>query len=112
MGGLHTYTVAVDWTGADEAGTRSYTAYSRDHEVRVEGKPALLATSDRKVAADVSRYRAEELFVRAVSPAQMLWFLRSVAAQGCIISGYTAVPKATERNMGANSAQFISTLLR
>jgi len=80
MGALQAYTVTVDWTGADATGTRSYTAYSRDHEVRVEGKPALLATSDRKVAADVSRYKAEERFVGAVSQAQMLWFLRTAVA--------------------------------
>ncbi|WP_418608366.1 hypothetical protein [Georgenia sp. SUBG003] len=57
----------MDWTGADERGTASYTSYSRDHELRVEGKPTLLATSDLKVRTDVSRYRAEELFV-APSP--------------------------------------------
>ena len=34
MGALYTYDVTVDWTGADERGTESYTAYSRDHELR------------------------------------------------------------------------------
>lgn len=112
MGALHTYTVTVDWTGADGTGTRSYTSYSRDHEVRVEGKPSLLATSDRKVAADVSRYRAEELFVGAVSQSQMLWFLRTAAAQGVVVVGYTDVATATERVEGANSGPFSDVVLR
>src|SRR5690625_6278390 len=112
MGALQAYTVTVDWTGADATGTRSYTAYSRDHEVRVEGKPALLATSDRKVAADVSRYKAEELFVGAVSQAQMLWFLRTAAAHGAVVAGYTDVATATERIEGASSGPFTDVVLR
>lgn|SRR5690625_282620 len=112
MGALQAYTVTVDWTGADATGTRSYTAYSRDHEVRVEGKPALLATSDRKVAADVSRYKAEELFVGAVSQAQMLWFLRTAVAQGVVVTGYTDVATATERVESANSGPFSDIVLR
>src|SRR5690606_34186331 len=112
MGALQTYTVTVDWTGANSTGTRSYSSYSRDHEVRVEGKPALLATSDRKVAADVSRYKAEELFVGAVSQAQMLWFLRTAAAHGVVVVGYTDVATATERIEGANSGPFSDIVLR
>ncbi|HLS49241.1 MAG TPA: OsmC family protein [Actinomycetaceae bacterium] len=112
MGALQSYTVTVDWTGATSAGTRSYRAYSRDHEVRVEGKPALLATSDRLVAADVSRYKAEELFVAAVSQAQMLWFLRTAARAGVVVTGYSDVATATERVEGAGSGPFVEVVLR
>lgn len=112
MGALQTYTVTVDWTGADETGTSSYTSYSRDHEVRVEGKPTLLATSDRRVAADVSRYRAEELFVGAVAQAQMLWFLRTAAREGVVVVGYTDVATATERVEGSGAGPFTDVVLR
>ena len=112
MGALQTYTITVDWTGATAAGTTSHAAYSRDHEVRVAGKPALLATSDRLVAADVSRYKAEELFVGAVSQAQMLWFLRTAAREGIIVTGYSDVATATERVEGAGSGPFIEIVLR
>lgn len=112
MGSLQTYTVTVDWTGATEAGTSSYRAYSRDHEVRVAGKPTLLATSDRLVAADVSRYKAEELFVAAVSQAQMLWFLRTAAQQGIVVTSYSDVATATERIEGFGSGPFTEIVLR
>lgn len=112
MGPLQTYTVTVDWTGADQSGTSSYTAYSRDHEVRVEGKPALLATSDRRVVTDVSRYRAEELFVGSVSQAQMLWFLRTAAREGVVVVGYTDVATATERVEGSGAGPFTDLVLR
>lgn len=112
MGALQSYTVTVDWTGATPAGTRSYRSYSRDHEIRIEGKPALLATSDRLVAADVSRYKAEELFVAAVSQAQMLWFLRTAARAGAVVVGYSDVATGTERIDGAGSGPFVEIVLR
>jgi organic hydroperoxide reductase OsmC/OhrA len=49
MGILHTYTVDVTWTGAGTTGTTSYRAYSRDHEVRLDGKPPLHLASDAGV---------------------------------------------------------------
>ncbi|WP_447925408.1 OsmC family protein [Georgenia muralis] len=112
MGALRTYNVTVDWTGADERGTASYTSYSRDHEVRVEGKPTLLATSDLKVRTDVSRYRAEELFVGSISQAQMLWFLRTAAKHGVVVLAYTDRAIATQRVEGAGSGPFVEVVLR
>jgi organic hydroperoxide reductase OsmC/OhrA len=112
MGALQTYNVTVDWTGADERGTASYTRYSRDHEVRVEGKPTLLATSDLKVRTDVSRYRAEELFVGSLSQAQMLWFLRTAAKHDVVVLGYADKATGTQRVEGAGSGPFVEVVLR
>lgn len=112
MGALYTYDVTVDWTGADERGTESYTAYSRDHELRVDGKPTLLATSDLKVRTDVSRHRAEELFAGAVSEAQMLWFLRTAAKHGVIVTGYVDRAQATVRVEGGGSGPVQEIVLR
>ncbi len=112
MGALYTYDVTVDWTGADERGTESYTAYSRDHELRVEGKPTLLATSDLKVRTDVSRYRAEELFIGAVAQAQMLWFLRTAAKHDVVVTGYVDRATATIRVEGGGSGPISEIVLR
>jgi organic hydroperoxide reductase OsmC/OhrA len=112
MGALQTYHVTVDWTGADERGTASYTSYSRDHEVRVEGKPTLLATSDLKVRTDVSRYRAEELFVGSISQAQMLWFLRTAARHDVVVLGYADKAAGTQRVEAAGSGPFVEVVLR
>jgi len=112
MGALQTYSVTVDWTGADERGTASYTSYSRDHEVRVEGKPTLLATSDLKVRTDVSRYRAEELFVGSLSQAQMLWFLRTAAKHDVVVLSYADKATGTQRVEGAGSGPFVEVVLR
>ncbi|MFC4555437.1 OsmC family protein [Georgenia faecalis] len=112
MGALHTYNVTVDWTGADERGTASYTAYSRDHEVRAEGKPTILATSDLKVRADVSRYRVEELFVGALSQSQMLWFLRTAATEGVVVTSYVDHVTGTMRVEGSGAGPLVEVVLR
>lgn len=112
MGALQTFDVTVDWTGADEQGTTSYTSYSRDHEVRVDGKPTLLASSDLRVRSDVSRYKAEELFVGALAQAQMLWFLRTAAKEGVVVTGYLDQATATQRIEGGGSGPFTEIILR
>ncbi|MEE6272460.1 OsmC family protein [Georgenia wangjunii] len=112
MGGLHTYNVTVDWTGADERGTASYTAYSRDHEVRAEGKPTILATSDLRVRSDVSRYRVEELFVGSISQSQMLWFLRTAAKEGVVVTSYVDHVVGTVRVESGGSGPFVEIVLR
>jgi organic hydroperoxide reductase OsmC/OhrA len=112
MGAHLTYNVTVDWTGADERGTASYTAYSRDHEVRVEGKPTILATSDLKVRSDVSRYRVEELFVGSLSQSQMLWFLRTAATEGVVVLSYVDTVTGTVRVDSGGSGPFVEVVLR
>ncbi|MGO1174168.1 MAG: OsmC family protein [Actinomycetaceae bacterium] len=112
MGALETFDVTVDWTGADAEGTSSYTSYSRDHEVRVDGKPTLLATSDLRVRTDVSRYKAEELFLGSVAQAQMLWFLRTAAKEGVVVTGYVDQAMATQRIEGGGSGPFTEVVLR
>ncbi|MGC5617057.1 OsmC family protein [Georgenia sp. Z1491] len=112
MGALQTFDVTVDWTGADESGTASYASYSRDHEVRVDGKPTLLASSDLRVRTDVSRHKAEELFLGAVSQAQMLWFLRTAAKEDVVVTGYLDQATATQRIEGGGSGPFTEIVLR
>ena len=36
----HTYSIRVDWTGNQGAGTSAYRAYSRAHEISAQGKTA------------------------------------------------------------------------
>ena len=82
MGPLHTYSVDVTWTGAGRTGTSSYTAYSRDHEVRIGSKPPLLGSSDPAFRGDPTRYNPEELLVSALAQCHMLWFLHLASAAG------------------------------
>src|SRR5699024_8865533 len=92
MGPLHSYSVVVDWTGAGDRGTESYTSYGRDHVVQIEGKPPLPGSADLAFRGDADRYSPEDLFVAALAQCHMLWFLHKAAMAGVVVTGYTARP--------------------
>jgi organic hydroperoxide reductase OsmC/OhrA len=111
MGALHLYTVDVRWTGAGDTGTTSYTAYSRDHEVRVEGRPVLLGSSDPAFRGDPTRYTPEELFVAALSQCHMLWFLHLAAQDGVVVVEYRDEAVGRMRVESAGAGQFTEVTL-
>ena len=111
-GGLHSFSVNVTWTGAGSEGTTSYTSYSRDHEVVVEGKPPLLGSADAAFRGDASRYSPEDLFVASLSQCHMLWALHMAARAGVVVVGYSDRATGTMRVESAGAGQFVEVTLR
>lgn len=112
MGPLHTYSATVTWTGAGASGTSSYTAYSRNHEVAITGKPVLPGTADPAFRGEAGRFTPEELFVASVSQCHMLWFLHLAATAGVVVTGYTDHVGGTMRIEAAGTGQFTEVVLR
>ncbi len=111
MGLLHTYSVKVDWTGAGEAGTSSYTSYDRDHVVYLGDKPPLPGSADPSFRGDADRYSPEELFVASLSQCHMLWFLHRAAIAGVVVTGYHDRATGTMRVETAGAGQFTEVTL-
>lgn len=111
MGPLQSYSVVVDWSGAGERGTESYTSYGRDHVVRIEGKPPLPGSADVAFRGDPDRYSPEDLFVAALAQCHMLWFLHKAAVQGVVVTGYTDRASGTMRVETAGAGQFTEVVL-
>lgn len=84
----HRYDVELLWTGAGTTGTTSYTAYSRDYTVHVDGRPELLGSADRVFHGDPSRVNPEELLVASLSSCHLLWYLHLCADAGIVVAGY------------------------
>ena len=112
MTATHTYTVDVTWTGAGHTGTTSYTAYSRDHEVAIPGRPVLLGSADPAFRGDPTRYSPEQLFVASLSQCHMLWFLHLAARDGLVVTGYQDEAVGTMRVESAGAGQFMNVMLR
>jgi organic hydroperoxide reductase OsmC/OhrA len=112
MTATHTYTVDVTWTGAGHTGTTSYTAYSRDHEVAIPGRPVLLGSADPAFRGDPTRYSPEQLFVASLSQCHMLWFLHLAARDGLVVTGYQDEAVGTMRVESAGAGQFMNVVLR
>lgn len=111
MGALHDFTVNVTWTGAGAEGTSSYTSYSREHEVVVEGKPPLPGSSDVAFRGDADRYSPEDLFVASLSQCHMLWALHMAARAGVVVVGYSDRATGTMRVESAGAGQFVEVTL-
>ena len=84
----HSYALELTWTGNRGDGTASFRGYARDHEIRIEGKPALLASSDPAFRGDPARHNPEELLVASLSSCHMLWFLHLCAEAGVVVTSY------------------------
>lgn len=111
MGLLHQYDLTVEWTGAGESGTTSYTSYARDHVVRVDGKPDLLGSADAAFRGNPARHTPEDLLVAALSQCHMLWFLHVAAAEGVVVTGYTDRAQGTMRVESGGAGQFTDVVL-
>ncbi len=108
----HRYPVTIAWTGNTGAGTTTYRAYSRDHEIRVDGKPVILASSDPAFRGDPSRYNPEELFVAALSQCHSLWYLHVCADHGINVVGYVDHAVGTMVEDATGSGVFTRVVLR
>lgn len=84
----HAYALTVEWTGNNGVGTAGYREYRRDHVIRAEGRPALLASSELAFRGDPTRYNPEELLVASLSSCHMLWYLHLCATVGVHVVDY------------------------
>jgi organic hydroperoxide reductase OsmC/OhrA len=82
------YAVTVEWTGNEGTGTSHYRAFSRAHEIRVEGKPPIPGSSDPAFRGDPRRWNPEDLLVASLSGCHMLWYLHLASVAGIVVTRY------------------------
>ena len=107
----HRYRVEVEWTGNLGAGTRNYRDYSRDHEIRIAGKPALAGSSDPSFRGDPGRHNPEDMLVAALSTCHMLSYLHMATVAGVVVTAYTDAAEGTMETAG-NGGRFVEVVLR
>jgi organic hydroperoxide reductase OsmC/OhrA len=108
----HHYELTVTWTGATEAGTSSYRAYERAHELSAGGKPTIAGSADPSFRGDAERWNPEELLVASLSQCHMLWFLGLCAGEGIVVTGYTDRPHGTMTETSDGGGRFEEVVLR
>ena len=112
MAADHDYRVTVHWQGNLGTGTSGVRDFSRAHEVRAQGKPALAASADPQLRGDGDRWNPEELLVAALSQCHMLWFLHLSALAGVVVTDYTDTAVGTMEMERSGGGQFTKVLLR
>jgi len=108
----HNYSIRVTWTGDLGAGTSSYRAYKRDHEISAAGKSLILASSDPTFRGDPSRYNPEELLVASLSACHMLWYLHLCADAGLVVRDYLDEARGTMAETEDGGGRFIAVTLQ
>lgn len=108
----HTYQVGVTWTGNTGKGTSTYTSYSRNHEVHIDGKPVICGSSDPSFRGDADRHNPEELFVASISTCHMLWYLHLCSAAGIVVTDYQDLPIGIMKETEDGGGHFTEVLLR
>ena len=108
----HRYTVDIAWTGNTGTGTKTYTAYARDFEVRNPEKAAILGSSDPHFRGEAARWNPEELFLAAISSCHELWYLHFCATSKVNVVSYEDTAEGVMEEDGLAGGKFTSVTLR
>ncbi|MFZ1788863.1 MAG: OsmC family protein [Saprospiraceae bacterium] len=84
----HFYKLSTEWTGNTGQGTSNYRTYERSHEIKVEGKAQIAASSDPSFRGDKTKHNPEELFLASLSSCHMLWYLHLCSDAGVVVESY------------------------
>ena len=113
MSANHQFEATVTWTGNQGAGTSTYRAYSRSHEISGSAKPAAIAgSSDPAFRGDKTRYSPEDLLVGALAACHMLWVLHLCAEAKITVVDYVDTAAGSMAINPDGSGQFSEVVLR
>lgn len=108
----HQYKTSLVWTGNKGMGTINYRAYERNYTITVDGKPALLGSSDPSFLGDRTKYNPEELLVASLSSCHLLWYLHLCADAGITVTDYQDKAIGTMQELENGSGHFIEVMLQ
>ena len=111
MAKTHFYALHLRWTGNTGHGTKTYSGYSRNHEVTIAGKPMLPGSSDPSFRGDATRYNPEELLLAAISNCHMLWFLHLCAEYKINVTAYEDSPTSIMQEDQTGGGKFTEATL-
>ncbi len=112
MIGEHHYTVETTWTGNRGTGTSGYRDYDRAVTLSIDGKPDLLASSDRPFRGDPARWNPEDLLLAALSECHLLSYLHACVTTGVVVVSYTDHATGTMVEDGRGGGAFTEVVLR
>lgn len=109
--GEHHYALTTTWTGNLGTGTSGYRDYTRDVLVSAEGKPDILASSDRPFRGDTTRWNPEDMMVAALSECHLLSYLHACVSSGVVLVEYQDEANGIMREDGRGGGAFAEVVL-
>lgn len=108
----HRYHLTLDWTGNLGAGTSTYEGYSREHVVRIAGKPDLVGSADPMFRGDPAVHNPEDLLLAALSQCHLLTYLALCARARINVLSYRDRAEGTLVLTKDGGGQFTEAILR
>lgn len=108
----HRYVIDLEWTGNVGQGTRSSSAYTREHRISAASKPPIAGSSDPSFRGDPARWNPEELLVASLAACHKLWYLGLCAQAGVIVQRYVDRAEGVMLEEASGAGQFESVTLR
>jgi len=108
----HTYYLELEWRGNLGHGTSTYEGYSREHILRIAGKPDLIATADALFRGDATLHNPEDLLLAALSGCHLLTYLALCARARINVLGYRDQAEGTLHLTKDGGGHFTEVVLR
>ncbi len=112
MSKQHNYKATIKWTGNNGTGTSGYRDYERSHEIIIENKPIISASSDPSFRGDKTKHNPEDMLVSSVSTCHMLWYLHLCSEAGVIVIEYVDNVKGTMIETSNGGGKFTEIVLQ
>lgn len=111
MNESHEYKATIKWTGNKGTGTDNYRNYSRNHQIIIENKLNISASSDSKFLGDKTKHNPEDLLISSISSCHMLWYLHLCSEAGVIVINYIDNATGTMVESSQSGGQFTEVIL-
>jgi organic hydroperoxide reductase OsmC/OhrA len=108
-GKRHHYRATLAWS--DPQGTNKLSTYSRNHVVRIAGKPDLALSADPAFRGDPALHNPEDLLVVSLASCHMLWYLGLCARAGIAVTHYVDEAEGTMVEEAATGGRFERVVL-
>ena len=112
MLGEHRYALHTTWTGNRGTGTSGYRDYDRSVTIAVDGKPDLLASSDKPFRGDPARWNPEDLLLASLSECHLLSYLHACVQAGVVVVDYSDEAAGVMVEDGRGGGAFREVVLR
>jgi organic hydroperoxide reductase OsmC/OhrA len=110
--GEHRYALRATWTGDRGTGTSGYRDYDRAVTIEIDGKPDLLASSDKPFRGDATRWNPEDMLLAALSECHLLSYLHACVQAGVVVVGYRDEASGVMVEDGRGGGAFREVVLR
>jgi organic hydroperoxide reductase OsmC/OhrA len=107
----HNYSLTVKWSGNKGEGTNGYKSYERSHEIIIDGKEIIKASSEPTFLGDRTKHNPEELLLASISSCHMLWYLHLCSDAGIVVTNYTDNAKGIMEETTGGGGKFTSVTL-